>query len=251
MKKPIFISKCKMNMKSKTDKIIEENVNKLVNETTNRQKAQQSILGKKGNIRNFCIITSENPMGELFSPSDNKERYNDLISYIRRRQFLYFPVNGESDNNEHSIMIFNISLESSIQIGLHYNQESFIFATISDDTTQLNDDNGRIVTFSYYKKKNNNSYYDDEDIQKYVNATEDDDYFTAISRKFKFRISFKVFEANCEAVNNIIAERCKNDFYAENYQRWIDESIAPNKTLSHQHIQRAHLWSKNYMMLMN
>ena len=224
------------------DKIIKEEVKRIVSETSRRQKATQSFLGKRGNIKTFCIITAENPMGVKTLPSENKKRYNELTDFLSSHQFVYFPVKGKYGSVEHSLMIYNISLEACKNIGKRFNQESFIYANVKDNS----------VIFSYYQKNGDNSPYNKiEDIEKYVDTTENDDFFTAIGRNFKFTIPFKIFESHIDKINSIITERCKNENYKNNYKVWLSESVNDNKTLYSQRFKRAKLWGKNYLMLMN
>lgn len=220
----------------KLDRIIKEKIE----ETPRRQKAKRGFWGKQNNIKTFCIISSENPLGRKIDLMENKVLYNNLIELLRNNQYIYFPVKGKYNNIEHLVMVYNISINDSENIGLKYNQESFIYATVLDDN---------LVNFSYYQKGETGNYAKIEDIQKYVDATDDD--FTAIGRHFKFRIPFKIFEGQCRKINNIIKERCENDIYQRNYNKWINESISDEFTPHAQRIRRAKLWGTNYKMMMS
>ena len=230
---------------NKIDKIIKESISKILYETTRRQKAQRSFLGKMDNVKTFCIITSENPMGHKLSPSENRILYNELISELQSQQYIYFPVRGKYNDTEHSLMIFNISLNSSLNIGLKYNQESFIYATVAPSETEGKNE----ATFSYYEKGVKGGYRKVEETKEYLIVNDRKDYFTAISRKFKFTIPFKYFNECCMKINNIIAERSSvNDIYKDNYKMWINESVSSSQTPKSQHLYRAKLWGKNYLM---
>lgn len=83
--------------------------------------------GKLANLKSFAILTSDNPMGKKLSPSENAANYESLMKDLKLGSFIYFPVKGKYNDIEHSVIIYNISLDDAVYLGDTYNQESIIY----------------------------------------------------------------------------------------------------------------------------
>lgn len=229
-----------------------------IQETSRRQKAIQSFLGTNSKVMTFGIITAENPMYQQRSSRENEERNIMLVNFFRSRQYIYFPVTGKFDANEHSFMVYNVTLDDMKIMGRTFDQESFIFAEI-DRSEEIPK-----IKFSYYEKpysedmkiNKNGKKIKPKDRDYYLKDTSDiscnldkstENYFTAIGRNFKFVIPFSVFNEAITRFDDFVNERCdKHPLYNERCMRNINESIDPNRTSRGRFVNRAKLYGDNY-----
>lgn len=227
-------------------------------EASRRQTAIKSFLGVNSKVQTFGIITGENPMGKSLSPQENRKRNEMLIGFLRSRQYIYYPVKGKYGNKENTFMVYNVSLADMKTIGRTFDQESFIYAEITQKEKQP------LVTFSYYQK----DYGEDVKISdsgqkikpierdyKFIESksvycgldSDTDDYFTAIGRNFKFSIPFDIFSESIIKFNDFILERCnKHKEYEIKYNRLLAESLENNRTDKSRFVKRSQLYGTNY-----
>ena len=200
-------------------------------ETSRRQKAQQAVNGKLANLKSFAILTSDNPMGKKLSPSENASNYESLMKDLKLGNFLYFPVKGKYNDIEHSVIIYNISLDDAIYLGDTYNQESIIYC--------IPDLQNSSVHYEYWERSEEGKPLRKTiERDEYVDATNDKDMFTQISRKFKIRIPF--FE-NIEKVCTFIESRMKT---VNNAEKLLNESMSNKYTGKHKMICRYKLYTQ-------
>jgi hypothetical protein len=209
-----------------------------LSETSRRQKAQQAVNGKLNNLRSFAILTSDNPMGKKLSSAENSSRYESLMKDLKLGSFIYFPVKGKYNDIEQSVIIYNISLDDAIWLGDTYEQESIIFCipNISDKT----------VHYEYWERNNVGSPLKKTiERDEYIDATDDRDMFTQISRKFKIRIPFfEHVEKVCNFINN------RMNIVADSV-RLLDESVNNSYTGKHRMICRNRLYKRSVISEMN
>lgn len=160
-------------------------MNNILTETSRRQKAQQAIQGNNRRIKTLAIISAQKPMGTDGSDlpkSYNSNSHEELIKNLKIGQNRYFVTPGKYGTPEVSVIVYNISLEETIKLCYHFNQESVIFVDMT---------NGDEVSYQYWEGEDHNSplkkKYEEHEI---VDATNDADFYTQISRKFRFRIPF-------------------------------------------------------------
>ena len=228
-----------------------------------RQTAFKSFLGVNSKVQTFGIITAENPMGKPLTPQENKKRSEMHIGFLRRRQYIYYPVKGKYGNEETIFMIYNVSLADMKAIGRAFDQKSFIYAEVAQSDKQP------LVAFSYYKKgygedvktydngrkikPNGHDYKFVESKSVYYGLDDDaEDYFTAIGRNFRLSIPFDSFSESIVRFNEFINERCiKHEEYRLKYNRLVLESIESNRTDKSRHIRRAQLYGTHYERFLN
>lgn len=200
-------------------------------ETSRRQKAQQAVNGKLSNLKSFAILTSDNPMGKKLSSSENASNYESLMKDLKLGNFLYFPVKGKYNDIEHSVIIYNISLDDAIYLGDTYNQESIIYCIPNLQNSS--------VHYEYWERSaEGKPLRKTIERDEYVDATNDKDMFTQISRKFKIRIPF--FE-NIEKVCTFIESRMKT---VNNAEKLLNESMSNKYTGKHKMICRYKLYTQ-------
>lgn len=185
--------------------------------------------GKLANLKSFAILTSDNPMGKKLSPSENAANYESLMKDLKLGSFIYFPVKGKYDDIEHSVILYNISLDDAVYLGDTYNQESIIYCipNIQDSS----------VHYEYWERSGEGkSLKKTIEKDEYIDATNDKDMFTQISRKFKIRIPF--FE-EIEKVCNFIEKRTN---IVENFDKLLSESLDNSYTGKHRMVCRYKLY---------
>lgn len=162
--------------------IDEHEPTKNITETTRRQKAQQAIQGKNRKVKTIAIISAQNPMGNVSTEEYNKDAHNDLLKSLKIGQFRYFETDGLYGSPEKSVLVYNISLDDTLFLCYKYNQESVIFIDMTDANQ---------ISYQYWEgDKHNTPLKLQHEENEIVDATNDKDYYTKISNKFKFRIPF-------------------------------------------------------------
>lgn len=213
---------------SKLREIVNATVGAYMNETSRRQKAQQAIRGKNRKVKTMAIISAQNPMGMQMDKDYNDRSHAELLDELKNGHFVYFVTKGFYDGEELSVIIYNISLTDTLKLCYRYNQESVIFI----------DCQGEDISYQYWEGDDHNSplklQHEESEI---VDATNDDNYYTAISRHFKFRIPF--FES-CKKVGGIIDENCQN----RNPDILIDECLDVLHTGKHKYMNRCKLYGR-------
>jgi len=212
---------------SKTTK---EKIRKILSETSRRQKAQHANLGSCPYIKTLAIISAENPMGQQMDKEYNKASTKELIERLRIAHYGYFMTKGLYDSPENSVIIYNIPLDETLKLCYEFNQESVIFV-------DLNRENGEL-SYQYWEGDDHNSKLKmQREVHKVVDATNDSNYWTQISRDFKFRIPF--FE-NINRINKMLME--KEERY--NVKKLIEESFNPKRTGYSKYMLRGKLYGK-------
>lgn len=208
--------------------------NKMINETSRRQKAQQAIQGKNRRVKTIGIISAQNPMGKTASKEYNKEAQEKLVGNLKIGRFMYFVTDGLYGSPEKSVMVYNISLDDLLHLASKYKQESVIYVDIMDENS---------ISYQYWEiEPNSGNYVKQHEESELVDATNDDDYYTKISKHFKFRIPF--FE-HINYINNVLNERnAKIDV-----DRLINESLDSSYTGGHKYKCRGDLYYKRNVNL--
>jgi hypothetical protein len=101
----------------------------------NKTRALNTLSSKEDNVKTFLIITAENPMGSKGDNRTNRRANNSIVDYLNTGNYAWQPVRGKYGNTENSKIIFNISLDEAIRLGLQFHQESFIFGEKNNDQT--------------------------------------------------------------------------------------------------------------------
>ena len=189
-------------------------------ETSRRQKAQQALDGRLKNVKTFCIMSAENPMGNELSREENAERRNELETYLSNANYPWFRIKGKYGNEEKSHMIYNITQSDAERLGKMFDQESIIFSDLNDDGE---------ISYTYLEKGEDGEYQKTHERGEYIDMSDADDFFSKISRKFKFQIPF--FDgSDDEPAEETLAEQFKK-INEKVESKFIDESRL-NKYLS-------------------
>ena len=89
----------------------------------------------------FCLITSDNPMGQEYSVEENNKRRAKLENDLKEIHRLYTTLKGAYGNDEKTFLIINITLTECMWLAKTYQQESFVFGK---------KENGKMI-YHYYK----------------------------------------------------------------------------------------------------
>lgn len=183
-----------------------------------------TFMGKNGGIKNFTILTSENPDSKELSYKENRELFADLKKSLKSGRYVWVEQKGHfGGNDEHSLYILNMPLNAdgypatSAYYAGKYEQTSFIYGTVID---------GELHSF-YYAKKDTNAKYDKvrnpyvlvEETVGVNDASNAEDY-SVIGKNFKYTLPFKIFED----VSEQIVQKIKNAVVR------INEKSGSNKT---------------------
>ena len=216
---------------------------------TSRQiKARQSLYGKRKALKQFVIITPENPMGVKASAVDNanfRKKFEDIL----KTELLYaYPVRGKYGNTEHSYIVFNMPLELAKRVGSIYDQQSFILGKVIGENeveyqlwwknASSNDNRASFKDKQYYLK---------ETKREVIRVDGSDMDYTEIGKGFQYNIPFETFEA-VDFYDNLFDERCqKSKLYEAEYQDLIAETISDNYTTMRQIHTRSRLYGNSYL----
>lgn len=221
-----------------------------LNETTRRQKAIQSISGKNDRVKTMAIISPENPMSKKYperleskeaesghTMDFNRGRRDDIETYLTIGNFAWFRMKGKYENKEKSYIVYNISFEDAEHISRKYDQESFIFIICN---------NGE-VTYQFWEKKGDGKYNKTHERSEYVDMSNADDFYSKISRNFKFQIPFfdgsddnkTQINEHIKAMNDTISKKNLNDSEIESK---INECIDSSRTGKGRYYSRGTLY---------
>ncbi len=221
----------------------------LITETSRKIKARQTLYGKRNAVKQFAIMTPENPMGEELPAEENSKRRKEFERLLNEYGLYAYPVHGVYGIKEHSYMIFNISLKAAMYLAKDFDQISFIMAFVKGENK---------VEYQYWEKnaseqdknaKERDKQYINtqtkEEIIRFDNDTVDN--YTEIGKGFRFKIPYQFGEA-VEAYNDIFDFRCqKSKLYEQEYQGLIEESISDKWIPRKQAFYRSLLYGSRYM----
>ena len=214
---------------SRLKQIVAEAVKEILSETSRRHKAQQAIQGANRRVRTMAIISAENPMGKKMNDEYNQQAREKLERQLAIGHYRYFKAKGNYDGLENSVMIYNISIEDTLYLCYKYNQESVIFVDMQKDGE---------ISYQYWQGDDNSSQLKlQHEEHEIVDATDDDNYYTQISKKFKFRIPF------FEHIKKIKDDLSLRENYIE-VDRLITESLESNRTRKSKYFKRCQLYGK-------
>ena len=184
-------------------------------------------------IRTFAILTFYNQDKKTQTKEVNKEQQKELkkilsnsdeTERILKQKTPYYKVKGKYDNVEQSFIIYNISLEEAKSLAKTGKQQSFIFGKNEDG----------VLTFEFWANASKNDYkYVKVDERDNFNILDDEaeNYYSQISKDFKFSIPFEQFEVSqdelvekyinsglTEDEINFYIEESMNDTYNNKYR---------------------------------
>ena len=220
----------------------------IINETSRKIKARQSLYGKRKALKQFVIITPENPMAKPTTPAENKAYRADFEQNLNQAGLYAYPVKGVySENVEHSYIVFNMPLAMAKWYGQIYDQQSFILGKVIGENEVEYQLWWKNASKSDKNASSNDKQYVLKETQKqFIRKDDASDYFTAVGKNFKFSIPYKFFEA-VEFYDDLFDEHClKSKLYEAEYQQLIEKSVSDEWHEKHRMVARATLYGSIY-----
>lgn len=215
---------------------------KIIKETKRETKAKRIFTNPKymSKILTFAIFTASNPDKVQTSRETNLVHNKNLeraLKTMTERGYQFYKVKGKYDNVEDSYIVYNISLSDTKALCSMFGQQSFIFAT---------NDNGDL-TFQFWANASRSGYnYKKVDEKKtYVLDNDFENYYTQISRDFKFNIPFDVFDVSpSDMVETMEMFEENNQNYAKYLSDNLKESVDDTLTSNARLLARSRLYGK-------
>lgn len=184
------------NLMNKFEKLLNENVGEV--EESKYSKAATAMRGLRPSIKTIAILTAENPHAIPMSKEFNIEANTKLLDDFRALKLGYRPTKGSYMNREdddespiveeNSFIVNNISMESAINLGTKYRQESIIYA----ETGNVTEDGNVAMTFRLIGTDKTKPKYG-EDLEPpqnvFINRNNEKEYYSRIGNR-KFMIPF-------------------------------------------------------------
>ena len=222
----------------------------MIADTSRRQKAERTITGLLESVKTFAIMGVEKPRyGDEKTNSEWREIREQFEEEMKKSKVVFFKTKGKYFSEyENSYILYNISLSHAKGIGEIYLQDSFIFARVKGKGYRENYDDVHVEYTSFKARYFNRGgryevidYVATDTVNDVIILEENvDNDYTAVSRKFKFRIPFTenafsveneiVYEDNINEVTDWVTEKLKTDYsyrriYAENIDRIISDNV--------------------------
>ena len=175
---------------NKFNQIINENVGEV--EESGYSSVARTLRGIRPSIKKIAILTAENPHNEKHSKEYNREANFKLEKFLTEGKYGFKKVKGlydeESDDEENSFIVFNISLDSAIGLGARFKQDSIIYG----ETKNLTEDGEIGMSFKMIgtdkiKKKNYRKELESTDV--FINRNKAERFYSRIGNK-KFVLPF-------------------------------------------------------------
>ena len=184
------------NLMNKFEKLLNENVGEV--EESKYSKAATAMRGLRPSIKTIAILTAENPHAKTMSKEFNIEANAKLVDDLRALKLGYRRTKGSYMNKEdddespiveeNSFIVNNISMESAINLGTKYRQESIIYA----ETGNVTEDGNVAMTFRLIGTDKTKPKYG-EDLEPpqnvFINRNNEKEYYSRIGNR-KFMIPF-------------------------------------------------------------
>lgn len=191
--------------------IIRENISRVISESSinAKKRAHKNIINafKKGKsgyhaIRTIAVFTSENP-DSITAPNDvNRKNLKSLHKSLKSANYVSVPSIGQWEGQkEHPYTVINISRESAARYCGQYQQTSFVFYELEDDSS---------VKCEYWEKEeptlpydpHKNNYVKKGETKEIIETPNSDDNFSQIGKDFKYSAVFEnINESICRNIN--------------------------------------------------
>lgn len=177
-----------------------KNIVEYINEASRNEKHRRERFAKsffsgnkaKGGFREFGIITAENPNSQELPAQENKKLMDEFRGLLKKDQLTTVNLDGKFGGNvEHSLLVFDVKLETLKFYAGKYEQTSFFYCYPEGDK----------VISEYWEKTHDGEPYDEKEnpyklINKtdvYHNEKDAKDNFSVIGGDFKYTIDTAVF----------------------------------------------------------
>ena len=236
-----------MNNK-RLEEIIRESISHVISEDSKnaKKRTQKNIInafkkGKSGyhGIRTIAVFTSENPDSIPAPNNVNQKNLELLHKSLKSANYVSVPSIGQWEGQkEHPYTVINISRESAARYCGQYQQTSFVFYELEDDST---------VKCEYWEKeeptlpydRHKNNYVKKGETKEIIETPNSKDNFSKIGKDFKYSAVFEsINESICRNLN-VMAE---NGFGGHNNAVEAIMDISINRKGQTPHIYRGQLY---------
>jgi len=135
------MSKEMRNLIDNFNRLIVENTSEI--EETGYTKIARILRGTRPSIKKLAILSAENPHGKKQSEEKNKIATEKLQKFLDEGSYGYKKIKGHYEYPETSFIIFNISMDSTIEIGAKYDQDTVIYGEVKN----VDDENNTYMEF--------------------------------------------------------------------------------------------------------
>ena len=199
-----------MNNK-RLEEIIRESISHVISEDSKnaKKRTQKNIInafkkGKSGyhGIRTIAVFTSENPDSIPAPNNVNRKNLESLHKSLKSANYVSIPSIGKWEGQkEHPYTVINISRESAARYCGQYQQTSFVFYELEDDSTVKCEYWGKEEpTLPYDPHKND--YIKIGETKEIIETPNSDDNFSQIGKDFKYSAVFEsINESICRNLN--------------------------------------------------
>lgn len=149
--------------------------------------------GKAGyrGISHFGVLTAENPDSMELPRKENSKLLNQLKKSLKTAHYIWEEQIGHfGGNDEHSLFIFNASVQVLSYFSGKYQQTSFIYGELKDGKIHSEYWEKQDITLPYDAKKN--PYVRKDACDEWHDASNDENY-SVIGKNFKYTIPFSIF----------------------------------------------------------
>lgn len=220
----------------------------LILETSRKIKARQSLYGKRKSVKQFVIMTPENPMMVKSTPERNAAARKRFEGILQSSGLYAQPVQCHYGNKENSYIVFNMPFDLAKELATTFDQESFIFAKVAGENS---------VQYEFWQKEKseNDEMATPQQKQYWRAATGDgvirdnglDKNYTLVGKGFKFTVPFNFFEC-VSFYDDLIDERCqRSKLYEAEWEALRDRSIDDNIVGRGRIMARSRLYGNAYL----
>jgi hypothetical protein len=93
------------------------------------------ILFQQYSVNSCVFITAWNPFSSLQTIEENKNLNGKLLTYLKRKKFIFFEGIGEGDDEkwpgEESYLILDVDKSQALSLGQNFNQNAIIWTGAS------------------------------------------------------------------------------------------------------------------------
>ncbi len=187
-------------------------VTEIINRQRNIKNAQNVFVKNKSGyngITHFGVITAENPDSEQASASDNKKYQYLLAKSLKSAHYIWvWQKEHFGGNDEHSMFVFNISVDALAYYSGKYQQTSFIYGELRENCVHSEYWEKQDSTQPYHPKFN--PYVKKDECDEWIDASNEEDY-SVIGKRFKYTIPFSIFSDLSESIINNLNTLNEND----------------------------------------
>lgn len=198
---------------SKFKEIVEKAIEEVRLTENPNTRLKSALIGQNPRIESVAILTAENPEAQSLSRDQNKELMKRLKDTLNTGGHPYQQIRGNYDNDEHSIVIYNVSRRAAEGYAETYKQKAYIFGRKVKTGTSVG------MHYEMWERIDENSPY--KIVRKSDTITSDSELTHYFSRlhNYKFKINFPFDEALSERTLRML------DNLKESDVSWISDYI--------------------------